>query len=111
MTDKQIIKVDSLDELYITQLQAQLKAKEQECEEFKEKLRTKARGWANVNDQILKELAKIKENYKQTIIEIKEIAEKKCLGCTNFCNDESIRFCVTKQILQKISEVVDGKNS
>jgi hypothetical protein len=32
MTDKQIIKVDSLDELYITQLQEQLKRKEQECE-------------------------------------------------------------------------------
>lgn len=42
---------------------------------------------------------------EQILTEIKKIAEKKCLGCTNFCNDESIRFCVTKQILQKISEV------
>ena len=38
MTDKQIIKVDSLDELYITQLQAQLKHKEQECEQLRGEL-------------------------------------------------------------------------
>lgn len=73
---------------------------EQECEELKDKLRTKARGWANVNDQILKEVDQLKadreealkqlefvrtlntvkeaENRKlsQTLTEIKEIAER-----------------------------------
>lgn len=73
-------------------LKSELKAKEQECEELKEKLRTKARGWANVNDQILKELAKIKENVEQGVK----------------IHDDII---VSKQILQKINEVVDGKNS
>jgi hypothetical protein len=63
----------------------QLKRKEQECEELKDKLRTKARGWANVNDQILKEVDQIKADneeltskcsqLKQTLAEIKSILE------------------------------------
>lgn len=77
---------------YVKKIEQQLKRKEQECEELKEKLRTKARGWANVNDQILKELAKIKENVEQGVK----------------IHDDII---VSKQILQKINEVVDGKNS
>ena len=53
----------------------QLKRKEQECEEL-----------------------------KQTLDRIKDIVEKKCLGCANFYNDCNIRFCVIKQILQVIRE-------
>ena len=42
-----------------------LKAKEQECEELKETLKTKAKGWANVNDKILEEVKQIRvENEK-----------------------------------------------
>jgi predicted RNase H-like nuclease (RuvC/YqgF family) len=41
-------------------LEEELKRKEQECEELKDKLRTKARGWANVNDQILEEVDQLK---------------------------------------------------
>ena len=47
-----------------------------------------------------------RRSYENALIEIKEIAKKKCLGCTNFCNDDNIRFCAIKQILQKISEVM-----
>ena len=43
----------------------QLKRKVQECEELKETLKTKAKGWANVNDKILEEVEQIRvENEK-----------------------------------------------
>ena len=82
----------------------QHKRKEQECEELKSEIKHYkqiAQYHGNLSVKYTNKSAK----YKQAFAEIKEIAEKKYLGCTNFCDDDNIRFCVIKQILQKISEV------
>ncbi len=86
----------------ILKLKQQLKAKEQECEDLKIQIKTH-------NDDMFKNppekrfyckgctLPYISKKLKQTLTEIKEIAEKQCV-CGVDCID-------MKQILQKISEV------
>lgn len=104
----------------------QLKRKEQECERTKERLESfqkdysklyqvvENKGYIKQLDQLKAENKQLKEEnfnfeeivklcrceqYKQTLTEIKEIAEKQCVSGVN-CID-------MKQILQKISEVKD----
>ena len=110
-------------------LYKQLKRKEQECEELKSDNLQEvgqlkfAIGTLTAENLHLKELLDMRIEalcdsckagsmlpikcriYEKTLTEIKEIADKKCLGCVNFCNDDNTRFCVIKQILQKINEV------
>ena len=79
-------------------LREKLKAKEQECEELKHKV------------ELMMDCASCKiDEYKQTLIEIKEIAEQSC--SLNSCKVGSCMHCkyldeplVVKRILQKISE-------
>jgi septal ring factor EnvC (AmiA/AmiB activator) len=115
----------------------QLKRKEQECEELKDKLRTKARGWANVNDQILKEVDQIKADneeltskcsqLKQTLAEIKsileyyenaKIGEKQEDGSYKLeftFSDIATPYCINydpkpaREALRKINEVEDDR--
>ena len=93
----------------IKELQEQLKAEEQECERLKEQLMQKSEvdmffntpieGWSNDPCGICR--------YKQTLTEIKEIAEK----LKNFYEElgkcEDLTVIRLKQILQKISECED----
>lgn len=82
----------------------QLARKKEECEELKSEIKHYkqiAQYHGNLSVKYTNKSAK----YKQALTKIKEIAEKKCLGCTNFCDCDNISFCVIKQILQKISEV------
>lgn len=54
----------TIENSFVEQLD-RLKRKEQECEGLKETLKTKAKGWANVNDKILEEVKQIRvENEK-----------------------------------------------
>ena len=80
---------------YIKFINEQLKAKEQECKELKHE----------VELMMDCESCKIDE-YKQTLTEIKEIAEQISLpmGTGKNCN----RVILAKQILQKISEYEVG---
>ena len=99
-----------------------LKAKEQECEELKKELikkdgvdtffNTPIEGWSNDPCEICK--------YKQTLTEIKEIAENSCcLQPTSDCEEyENCKECsrisddeTVKQILQKISEVENDSSN
>ena len=80
-----------------------LKAKEQECEELKHEV------------ELMMDCASCKvDEYKQTLVEIKEIAENSCcLQPASTCEEyENCKECsrtsddeTVKQILQKISEV------
>ena len=72
-------------------LYKQLKRKEQECEELKHKV------------ELMMDCASCKvDEYKQTLIEIKEIAEKQVKRAPD---GETFARPEIKQILQKISEV------
>lgn len=73
---------------HILRLEEELQAKEQECKELK-KTSCKFKNYCTCDT----------EKLKQTLTEIKEIAEKHCV-CGVDCID-------MKQILQKISEVED----
>lgn len=86
------VDIDSFFE--IEKLKEQLQAKEQECEELKE-----------ANDGLLKvqyQLADSCTKYEQTLIDIKEIAEKENNDTKVLYNRRT--YQKMKQILQKISE-------
>ena len=76
-----------------------LKAKEQECEELKHEV------------ELMMDCASCKvDEYKQTLAEIKEIAEPFCNACQEFEPEKSkncinCTYCNYNKILQKISEV------
>ena len=77
----------------------QLKRKEQECEELKHEV------------ELMMDCASCKvDEYKQTLAEIKEIAEPFCNACQEFEPEKSkncinCTYCNYNKILQKISEV------
>ena len=79
-----------------------LKAKEQECEELKHEV------------ELMMDCASCKvDEYKQTLAEIKEIAEKQCNICealTPIDEYKDCKKCWQGVILQKISEVEDERN-
>lgn len=103
-----------------------LKAKEQECEELKKQVKK----YGEINEQETKDYAELKaENdlfrtchdneqekrrkYEQTLIEIKEIAEKQCNICealTPIDEYKDCKKCWQGVILQKISEVGNERN-
>lgn len=132
MTDKQII-IDGFNLEYIKELLyngqrsaittkifeeiiEKLERKEQECEELEKELRQKKMTILMNNDHYLNVDQKNKK-LKQTLTEIKEIAEHCikqdiCTTCDNsekcHIEDEEIpTYDVCKLILQKISEVED----
>ena len=72
-------------------LHKQLKRKEQECEELKKQV--------DITQMFLDACNNSCEHYKQTLTEIKEIAE---------IRKDDINDWLAKEILQKISEVEDG---
>ena len=93
----------------------QLKAKEQECEELKKQV--------DITQMFLDACNNSCEHYKQTLTEIKEIAEilipmtdeyDNCYykdRCDKCEVKEDCQYFKVEQILQKLSEVLDGKNS
>ena len=87
---------------YIKFINEQLKAKEQECEELKHEV------------ELMMDCASCKvDEYKQTLTEIKEIAEKQCNICealTPIDEYKDCKKCWQGVILQKISEVEDERN-
>ena len=85
----------------------QLKRKEQECEELTEKVKK----YGEINEQETKDYAELKnkaEKCKQTLADIKEIAEnvQSFVGRIDIEDDV---FEQMEQILQKISEAKDEK--
>ena len=50
------------------------------------------------------------DEYKQTLTEIKEIAENVIKNVSDICIETTPMYCVHKQILQKIREVEDEHN-
>ena len=80
-------------------LQKIIKQKEQECEELKHEV------------ELMMDCASCKvDEYKQTLAEIKEIAEPFCNACQEFEPEKSkncinCTYCNYNKILQKISEV------
>ena len=99
MTDKQIICKCNDKECGQCSFEEQLKAKEQECEELKKKCNIYTCGICGNKEDCNK-------LYK-TLTEIKEIAEK----LKNFYEElgkcEDLTVVRLKQILQKISEVIE----
>lgn len=96
MTDKQIITKSQMI-MRIAELSANLEVKEQECEELKKQLTI-----LDDEDVVVEITVKQFEEYKklkQTLTEIKEIAEAE-----SYLSPQSTRLLVHK-ILQKISEV------
>lgn len=93
-----------------------LKAKEQECEELKKDYAT-AKSMYDLCQSDFMELAKIKDKYKQTLTEIKEIAEgQQSWNEWNSKHSETeseddifaYNCSALKQILQKINEVLNA---
>ena len=83
---------DEITDCFIKELLGKLALKEQECEELKHEV------------ELMMDCASCKvDEYKQTLAEIKEIAETISLpmGTGKSCN----RVILAKQILQKISKV------
>ena len=80
---------------YVKCLEQQLKTKEQECDELKEDYAT-AKSMYDLCQSDFMELAKIKDNYKQTLTEIKEIAkpiqENTCFGMYCGAMDEILNI-------------------
>lgn len=91
----------------------QLKRKEQECEELKEKVEELRQGLVNCDkERNLQEAnsefrQRVINRYKQTLAEIKEIAEPYCNACSEFGYGKGkyCKYCNYSKILQKISEV------
>ena len=83
-------------------LEQQLKVKEQECERLKKQVEIFTRQLEKANKEVIAEREKNatqrqkNEKFEQTLTEIKEIVHKSVIGGAR------------QQILQKISEVVDG---
>ena len=129
MTDKQIIHGEQEPLITLTRQQLEedwftlwelYKAKEQECERLKETLKTKAKGWANVNDKILEEVDQLKEQleaYKMETEEGKEInAELKAENeelkelNTRLDNQREVywkEYQKHKQAIEKVREIVN----
>ena len=93
----------------------QLKRKEQECEELKEKL-IKWLGKEGLRQSEKEFYEQQLDQLKQTLEEIREIAKKSCcLQSTSVCEDnKNCKECgrvgddeAVQQILQKIDEVID----
>ena len=83
----------------------QLLRKEQESEELKKATITLAEG-LNFRQQLVEKL-------KQTLAKIKEIAKPFCEECKEFGSMPNERYCMYcnyNKILQKISEISDGRS-
>lgn len=90
----------------------QLKRKEQECEKLKKRLESFQKDYSKLY-QVVENKGYIKEldQLKQTLTEIKEIAEPFCNACQEFEPEKSkncinCTYCNYNKILQKISEVL-----
>ena len=118
---------------YIKIMKNKLLRKEQECEELKIYIESNEQQVKDVetlvmdNDRLINELDQLKtenkhlndllnqalkdyEKARETLTEIKEIAEKDCKLCfqiDGFTKPDDCGICDYKQILQKISEVED----
>lgn len=86
--------------------------KEQECEELKKRLESFQKDYSKLY-QVVENKGYIKEldQLKQTLTEIKEIAEPFCNACQEFEPEKSkncinCTYCNYNKILQKISEVL-----
>lgn len=94
------------------ELYKQLKRKEQECEELKEKVKELRQGWINCDEERNLQEAnsefrqRIINRYKQTLTEIKEIAEANIRIADLEGLNGVYRRGLAEQILQKISEVL-----
>lgn len=88
------------------ELYKQLKLKEQECEELKKQVKELRQGWVNCDkERNLQEAnsefnQRVINRYKQTLTEIKEIAE-----ICSFTDSSELLLKRIKQILLEISEV------
>lgn len=124
MTDKQIIIDDLIKQLnektvVIMLLRETLDRKEQECEELKEKYKwyDHYKEQALYNKNLCNEKSEQLDQLKQTLIEIKEIAEKAkkdiCNNCgwrnTDNYDPEDYTCGEFIKILQKISKVENAR--
>lgn len=90
-------------------LQAELTAKEQECEKLKEEKQGLIKDWEEKKN-LAYEIACKNEKLKQALKEIKEIAEEDCKQCfeiDGFSKPDDCGICPYNKILEKISEVID----
>lgn len=110
LTAYRIVLGKSTNELleFVKDTYLQLKRKEQECEELKEKVKELRQGWIDCDkERNLQEAnsefrQRVINRYKQTLAEIKEIAE---VDFNHTCWKTYAKQL--KQILQKISEVLN----
>ena len=89
-----------------SELYKNLKEKEQECEELKEQLEL------NTANAVVIDMAQRLYKLKQTLTEIKEIAEPFCNACQEFEPEKkgsNCMYCNYGKILQKISECEELK--
>lgn len=79
----------------------QLKRKEQECEELKEKIKK----YSKINEQDTKDFA----NYKQVLDEIEKIISTPCISTINNCIECKCSSCLYKQVLNIINKAKGGE--
>lgn len=105
MIDKQITTKSQMI-MRIAELSANLIAKEQESEDLKIKNSILEDEYKILEDNLdsrTRDFEDVIDGYKQTLTEIKDIAEKEVNNRMLFADKES--FCDFNKILQKISEV------
>lgn len=88
-----------------------------ECKELKEKVKELNQGWIDCDkERNLQEAnsefrQRVINRYKQTLIEIKEIAKNFCNACNEFepnkCNEINLGYCNYNKILQKCEVLND----
>ena len=113
---------DEIKDCFIKEILGKLTLKEQECQELKEKVKELRQGWINCDkERNLQEAnsefrQRVINRYKQTLMEIEEIAKNMNNEC--FYDDFDCEVCDMKngctyfnkkQILQKISKC-EGTN-
>lgn len=110
---------DEIKDCFVKELLGKLAHKEQECEELKEKVKELRQGWINCdNERNLQEAnsefrQRVINRYKQTLMEIEEIAKNmnnECFYSDFDCEDCDMKNGCTyfnkKQILQKIKKAI-----
>lgn len=113
---------DEIKDCFIKEILGKLTLKEQECQELKEKVKELRQGWINCDkERNLQEAnsefrQRVINRYKQTLIEIEEIAKNmnnECFYSDFDCKDCDMKNGCTyfnkKQILQKIREVQNAR--
>ena len=78
------------------------------CEEAGKELEKNSFAWDGKEKNLVIQAMEVNERYdklKQTITEIKDIAENVIKNVSDICIETTPMYCVHKQILQKISEV------